>query len=152
MRSGDVLIVVLVLGVMLIWGGAVFRRWFENAPMKPKMEAPRGEPDFEPNEVTELLEGAGFDVLAAKARIPIVMTLNDREQYQSRLYVDYFAEKNDELYLVKVARDRRPLELTGTGIRDALLHYYLLYPDAEGVLYVDMSTNKIKKFTFDIEV
>ncbi|KIL38514.1 hypothetical protein SD70_26115 [Gordoniibacillus kamchatkensis] len=152
MRSGDVLVVVLVLGVLLIWGGIAFRHWFENPPKKQKVQAPLGEPDFEPNEVTELLEGAGFDVLAAKARIPIVMTLNDREQFQSRLYIDYFAEKSDELFLVKVARERKPLELTGTGIRDALLHYYLLYPEAAGVLYVDMDAHKIKKFTFDIEV
>jgi hypothetical protein len=151
MRSGDWLVVVLVLGVFLVWGGVLFRHWFENPPKK-RIQAPQGEPDFEPNEVTELLEGAGFDVLAAKARVPIVMTLNDREQYQSRLYIDYFAEKNDELYLVKVARDRKPLEMTGSGIRDALLPYYLLYPDASGVLYVDMNARKIKKFTFDIEV
>jgi hypothetical protein len=152
MRSNDWIVVILVFVVFLIWGWVRFRYWFENPPKKPRFSVPLGDGAVEPNEVTELLEGAGFDVLAAKTRVPIVMTLNDRETFQSRLYVDYFVEKNEEVYIVKVARDRRPLELTGSGVRDALLPYYLLYPETSGVLYVDMETSKIKKFTFDIEV
>lgn len=152
MRSGDWIVVVLVLGVFLVWGSVRFRHWFENPTQKSRFRVLQGDSEVEPNEVTELLEGAGFDVLAAKARIPIVMTVNDRETFQSRLYVDYFAEKNEELFVVKVARERKPLEMTGSGIRDALLSYYLLYPEASGVLYVDMQTSKIRKFTFDIEV
>lgn len=152
MRNGDWFVILLVFGVLLVWGGSLVRHWFENAPKKPRFTVPEGEEDVEPNEVTELLEGAGFDVVSAKVRIPIVMTLNDGEQYQSRLYIDYFVEKQDELYVVKVARERKPLELTGSGIREALLPYYLLVPDASGVLYVDIDAGKIKKFKFDIEV
>lgn len=152
MRSGDWFVVMLVVIVFLFWGVSSFRHWFENGPKKPRFVVPQGEEDVEPNEVTELLEGAGFDVISAKVRIPIIMTLNDGEQYQSRLYIDYFVEKKDELYVVKVSRERKPLELTGSGIREALLPYYLLVPEASGVLYVDIHAGKIKKFKFEIEV
>lgn len=152
MRNGDWFVILLVSGVLILWGGSLFRRWLEDAPKKRRFSIPEGEEDIESNEVTELLEGAGFDVLSAKVRIPIAMTLNDGEEYQSRLYIDYLVEKQDELYAVKVARDRKPLEMTGSAIREALLPYYLIVPDAAGVLYVDIHAGKIKKFKFDIEV
>lgn len=80
------------------------------------------------------------------------MTLNQKEELYSRLFIDYFAEKEDNLYLVKVARERKPLEMTGSAIRDMLLVYSLLVPEAAGVLYVDMNGRKIKQITFHIEV
>ncbi|MFD0694985.1 hypothetical protein ACFQZT_12835 [Paenibacillus sp. GCM10027628] len=100
----------------------------------------------------ELLEGAGFDVLAGKTKIPITMTVGDSEQLESRLFIDYFVQKNDEIYLVKLAKERKPLEMTGSSVRDMLLPYSLIYPEAAGVLYVDMGQSKIKKITFHIEV
>jgi hypothetical protein len=151
MRSGDWVIIILILAIFCFWASFQFRHWLEHPP-KRQFRIPAGEEEVEPNEVVELLEGAGFDVLAAKARIPMTMTVNDAEEFQSRLYIDYFAEKNEQLFLVKVARERKPLEMTGSGIRDGLLQYYLLYPEAAGVLYVDMTAQKIKKITFHIEV
>ena len=57
-----------------------------------------------------------------------------------------------DVYLVKVAKERKPLEMTGSAVRDMLLPYTLIYPEARGILYVDMTVNKIKKITFHIEV
>ncbi|MFC0214217.1 hypothetical protein ACFFK0_17445 [Paenibacillus chartarius] len=152
MQNGDWLVVVLVVAIIVMWGSVRARRWVERPQQRNRFKVPQGEGEVEPNEVTVLLEGAGFEVVAAKAKIPVVITMNDRDTLQSRLYVDYFAVKDDELFIVKAARERKPLELTGSGVRDALLPYYLLYPEASGVLYVDIHIGKIKKFTFDIEV
>ncbi|MNY81838.1 hypothetical protein D3C86_2236210 [compost metagenome] len=68
------------------------------------------------------------------------------------MFIDYFAEKDGQLLLVKVARERKPLEMTGSGVREMLLPYSLMYPEAEGILYVDLAVQKIKKITFHIEV
>ncbi len=106
---------------------------------------------IEQNETVELLEGAGFDVISAKQRIPVYITVNDTEEFESRLYIDYFARKAGEYYIVKVAKERRPVELKGAAMRDAWLSYSLLYPEASGVLYVDMQTRKIKKISFSVE-
>ncbi|SEG15211.1 hypothetical protein [Paenibacillus sp. UNC499MF] len=154
MQHGDTLILILLLGLLAAWAGISFRKWlyepytdsFQPVRMTDYNEVP------EDDEVVELLIGAGFDVVGGKTKIPISMTLNQKDELYSRLFIDYFAEKEDNLYLVKVARERRPLEMTGSAIRDMLLVYSLLVPEAAGVLYVDMNGRKIKQITFTIEV
>ncbi|MNJ03206.1 hypothetical protein D3C73_1634380 [compost metagenome] len=42
-----------------------------------------------------------------------------------------------------LSRPRKALELTGSGLRDALLPYLLIYPDCSGVLYVNTATSVI---------
>ncbi|MBV6714532.1 hypothetical protein [Paenibacillus chitinolyticus] len=154
MQHGDTLILILLLGLLAAWAGISFRKWlyepyadsFQPVRITDYNEVP------EDDDVVELLIGAGFDVVGGKTKIPISMTLNQKEELYSRLFIDYFAEKEDNLYLVKVARERKPLEMTGSAIRDMLLVYSLLVPEAAGVLYVDMNGRKIKQITFHIEV
>ncbi|MNU00607.1 hypothetical protein D3C72_2437780 [compost metagenome] len=76
--------------------------------------------------------------------------MNDRELLESRLFIDHFAAEEEKLYVVKVARDRKPLDWTGSGLRDQLLVYQLLYPEAEGILYVDPRQKTIEKIRFDV--
>jgi hypothetical protein len=150
MEKGDIMVILMILIVFMGFISLRFRHWLVNPPKK-RFRIPR-DASVVLDDTVELLEGAGFDVLAGKTKIPITMTLNDAEDFESRLFVDYFAQKNDQLYVVKVARERKPLELRGSTIRDMLLPYCLLYPEAAGVLYVDMNQLKIKKITFHIEV
>ncbi|TXK83434.1 hypothetical protein [Paenibacillus sp. N3.4] len=150
MEQGDVTVILLILIVVVGFILTRIGRWL-NQPSKLRSFIPR-QADLPQDDVVELLEGAGFDVLAGKTKIPITMTINDREQLESRLFIDYFAEKDQLIYLVKLANERKPLEMTGSSVRERLLPYRLLYPDAAGVLYVDMALNKIKKITFHIEV
>jgi hypothetical protein len=150
MEKGDVTVILLILIMVvgfLIWR---FQRWLDR-PSRRRMRIPR-QSEIPQDEVVELLEGAGFDVLAGKTKIPITMIINNREQLESRLFIDYFVQKEEQIYLVKVAKERKPLEMTGSSVRDMLLAYSLIYPEAAGVLYVDMAMNKIKKITFHIEV
>ncbi|MGG1515245.1 hypothetical protein ABE504_07515 [Paenibacillus oryzisoli] len=150
MEQGDVKVILLILIIFvgfLFWR---FNKWLKG-PM-PKRVRVRSDADVPQDDVVELLEGAGFDVLAGKTKIPITMTINDRDVLESRLFIDYFAEKDGQLLLVKVARERKPLEMTGSGVREMLLPYSLMYPEAEGILYVDLAVQKIKKITFHIEV
>lgn len=149
MEQGDVSVILLILIVVvgfIIWR---FQRWLDGTSRKRRIprhsEIPR-------DDVVELLEGAGFDVLAGKTKIPITMTVNERDQLESRLFIDYFVQKEEHIYLVKVAKERKPLEMTGSSVREMLLVYSLLYPEAAGMLYVNMEMNKIKKITFHIEV
>jgi hypothetical protein len=150
MEKGDIMVIFMILIVFMGFISLRFRHWLVNPPKK-RFRIPR-DASVVQDETVELLEGAGFDVLAGKTKIPITMTLNDAEDFESRLFVDYFAQKNDQLYVVKVAKERRPMELRGSSIRDMLLPYCLLYPEVAGVLYVDMDQLKIKKITFHIEV
>ncbi|MEW9699122.1 hypothetical protein [Paenibacillus sp. SI8] len=151
MEKGDVIVILLILiGVVcyFIWR---FQRWLQ-PPIKRGFRIPSMSEEIPQDDVVELLEGAGFDVIGGKTKIPITITVDDREQLESRLFIDYFAQKEKKLFLVKVAKERKPLEMTGSSVRDMLLPYSLIYPEAAGVLYVDMGQNKIKKITFHIEV
>jgi hypothetical protein len=149
MEKGDILVILLLIVIFVGFIILRFRNWLITPPKK-RLHFP--EENVPHDETVELLEGAGFDVLAGKTKIPITMTLNEAEDFQSRLYIDYFAQKNEQIYLVKISRERKPMEMTGSSIRDRLLIYCLLYPEAAGVLYVDMDQLKIKKITFHIEV
>lgn len=150
MEQGDVRVILLILiGIIIvvIWR---FKSWF--GPSSRSRGGIPSHANVPQDDVVDLLEAAGFDVLAGKTKIPLTMQINDREQLESRLFVDYFVQKEDLVYVVKVARERKPLEMTGSAIRDMLLPYTLIYPEAHGILYVDMTINKIKKITFHIEV
>lgn len=151
MENGDVSVILLILIIFTVYVAVRFRRWL-STPMKKRFRIPVSAEIPEDDDTARLLEGAGFDVLAGKAKIPITMTVNDRDQLESRYFIDYFVEKDEELYLVKLAKERKPLEMTGSAVRDMLLPYQLIYPEASGILYVDEELQKIKKFTFHIEV
>ena len=151
MEQGDVSVIMLILigaVCLVIWR---FRRWLSGSSRGGGGRIPQ-HADIPVDDVTQLLEGAGFDVLAGKTKIPITISVNERKQLESRLFIDYFVQKDEHMYLVKVARERKPLEMSGSAVRDMLLPYSLLYPEAQGILYVDLTVNKIKKITFHIEV
>ncbi|MFD1905469.1 hypothetical protein ACFSQ7_17605 [Paenibacillus rhizoplanae] len=43
---------------------------------------------------------------------------------------------------------RKELELTGSGLRDYILPYLLIYPDCSGALYVDTVNSNIHVINF----
>lgn len=150
MQKGDVIVLLILVSVFVSWATLRFRNWLEHP--KRKLPVPISD-DIPQDEAVELLEGAGFDILSGKTRIPITITVNEHmEPLYSRLFIDFFVQKNDELYIVKVAKERKYLEMTGSALRDALLSYQLLFPDISGVLYVDLNLQKIKKISFQVEV
>lgn len=66
-------------------------------------------------------------------------------QMYSRLFIDYVATKEEgSIYLVILSRPRKPLDFTGSGLRDTLLPYLLIYPECSGVLYVNVAAGSIQ--------
>ncbi len=96
----------------------------------------------------KLLENAGYNVIDGKQKIPINVWVNDREM-QSRLYIDFLARTDKELFIVKLARARQPINWTGPAIRDQFFMYVLLYKEMQGLLYVDPEAGTIKKIQFE---
>ncbi|WP_438448819.1 hypothetical protein [Gorillibacterium sp. sgz5001074] len=149
MYRGDSLILILLslftAGVLLMW----LRKWI-TAP--PKVQHPVV-PDEEimVTEAVELLEFAGYEVWTGKRKVPITVSVNDRTELETRLFIDHFAAEGDKLYIVKLARDRKPIDRTGSGLRDGLLVYQLLYEQTEGILLVDPKLRTIDKIHFSIE-
>jgi hypothetical protein len=150
MRSGDQLVLLLIIGIIGIGVFIALRKWL-NTVSSPKWELT---PDDEipVTEAVALLEKAGYEVMTTKRKIPIRMFVDEQEELFSRYYVDHFAQSGTELYIVKVARSRKPMDIKGSSIRDQLLHYQLIYIEAAGVLYVDVSLQKIVKIQFELEI
>ncbi|UJF31247.1 hypothetical protein [Paenibacillus hexagrammi] len=151
MEKGDISVILLILIIVMGYMFIRFRSWLYT-PRRRRFPLPESSAEVTQDEAVELLEGAGFDIVAGKAKVPITMIINDHEQLESRYFIDYFVQQDEEVYIVKLARERRPLEMTGSAVRDMLLPYSLIYPEAAGVLYVDLDQRRIKKIKFHIEV
>jgi len=150
-EKGNGLIVLVLFIVLIIFVLRRFGRWLEAPPKRRLLVPSAGE--IPQNDVVELLEGAGFDVLSGKMKLPITIAVNGDATLASQLYIDYLAAKENRLYVVRLARERVPIDwAAGSSVREKLLPYSLIYPEAEGVLYVDMEQRKIKTITFQIEV
>jgi hypothetical protein len=99
------------------------------------------------------LSEEGYVIVSGKQRIPIQISVNaDTEPLQSRLFIDYFAEKDGLYYAVKISKERKPLEMRGSAVRDRLLVYQLVYPQTSGVLYVELGQRKVNLIVFELEI
>jgi hypothetical protein len=97
-------------------------------------------------EVPTLLREFGYEPIEGKKKIPISIHM-DNEPYDSRMFVDYLVMKESLLYVVIVARERKPLRHTGPAIRDYLFPTFLLFRPA-GIVYVDKAKNKVSLVHF----
>lgn len=147
----DWLVMAVVGSLLLIWAYRGFYRWLHQPAGTRGLKLGKGGAIAEDDINVQLLEQAGYEVTSGKHLIPISIDLDGEELGRgSRLYIDYIAEQEDESYIVKTARDRMPMDWTGSGIRDRLLVYSLLLPECDGVLFVDAKERIIRKITFHI--
>jgi hypothetical protein len=149
LQSEDQYVVWLIVIIFAVWGVWKLKHWL-SMPKNRAMLPLHGK--FEIDQTVEWLEQAGYTVLSGKKRIPVAITVDDEQELQSRYYIDYFVRSNRDrkLYAVKLARERKPIPLTGSAVREYLLPYYLLFPELDGVLYVDTSQRAIRRIQFEI--
>ncbi|MNB73184.1 hypothetical protein D3C81_466620 [compost metagenome] len=122
--------------------------WLQSSPRSFLQDRLPLNEDIPPHPAIGLLEQAGYDVIGGRLKIPLSFRVNGTPLY-SRLFVDYVAASDDGTsYLVLLARPRRPLEWTGSGIRDMLLPFLLIYPEVGGVLYVNAPEAAVHVITF----
>lgn len=146
--DGLLMVVIAGIGAFLLYRG--FRSWVR------KPFSLRSGIGFEMNEeilehpAVDMLEQAGYEVVSDKLKVPLTFRV-DGELLHSRLFIDYIAVKNGEFYLVRTARERLPIEWTGSGLRRELLPFLLLYPECAGVLYVDPEQGELKEISLTTE-
>ncbi|MDF2960013.1 MAG: hypothetical protein K0S39_1748 [Paenibacillus sp.] len=152
MKSGDGWILFLILLVVAIWLFLYTRSRMKNIVQQGPIPIPEDDEPVSEDEVTHLLSEEGYTIISGKQRIPIQISVNDdAEPLQSRLFIDYFAEKDGLYYTVKLAKDRKPLEMRGSAVRDRLLVYQLVYPQTSGVLYVELGLRKVNLIVFELD-
>ena len=146
-RQSDIFMLVLLVIALSGWLYWRFKRWLY-APTRIRL--PYDEPSAIPrNEAVRLLEEAGYKVISGKKRIPLIIEMDD-EVLDSRLFVDLFARKDHELYVVRFARERQLIQWTASGIRDKLMIYAYLFKEVHGVLYVDVQEKLVRKIKIDV--
>lgn len=146
----DVIVFILVVAGFLAWGMIAFRRWLYEKPFVKVPESKEAK-DLS-DEAAELLRKHGYDVIHGKWKVQIKVHVDERE-LGSSLFIDYFAKRGSDVYAVKVAKSRKPIDLTvGSTVREHLLPYALLYEETAGVLYVDTNQRKIYQIRFALEL
>jgi hypothetical protein len=108
------------------------------------------EPVDAEDEGVQLIEERGYTVTHGKLKVPITITIDEEEHLYSRLFVDMIAYREGEYYVVLRARERRPIDWTGSGVRDQLLVYSLLIPECRGLLYLDMGAATLYEIEFTL--
>jgi hypothetical protein len=147
-KYGDWLVMLIAGSILIYWLYRMFYRWLHEPPgMNSKLLLSRAEEVREDDENVIFLERAGYEVTHGKYRVPIRIDL-DGQALQSRLFIDLIAEKDGKNDIEKTARDRMPIDWTGSGVRDRLLVYALLMPECEGILFVDQRERTIRTITF----
>lgn len=146
-RYDGLLMVLLGIVIVLLIGYRV-NRWL----MSPQPDLLPGIPinDRIPDHpAIGLLEQEGYEVVGGKVKVNLSFDAGHKP-IRSRLFIDYVASgSNGELYMVKLARERMPVDWTGAGIRDRLMPYLLLYPECAGLLYVDINEGEVHRLTMD---
>jgi len=148
-NAADWLIMAAAGGLIAVWLVRRFHAWLHEPPASRVYRLGEGtEPDPD-DETVRFLTASGYEVVSGKHRVPIEIEV-DGEPMQARLFIDYVAVKDGRMWLVKTARDRKPIDWTGTGVRDRLLVYALLVPTAEGIVYADPKERRLRTITFAI--
>lgn len=146
-QQEDLFFVIILIVVLAVIGWFRFKKWLY-APSRIRLPFP----DYTPvprTEAVSMMEKAGYEVICGKKKVPLLVEVDDIPM-DSRLFVDYFARKGEELYVVKVAKQRQPIEWTGSGVREKLLPYCYLFTETHGVLYVDVEEGSVRKVRMDI--
>ncbi|QWU14763.1 hypothetical protein SAMN04487895_10674 [Paenibacillus sophorae] len=141
--------VMALIGVGLaVWVVYRIYVWLQSSPRSFLQDHIPLNEEINPHPAVSLLEDAGYEVVGGKLKIPLSFNIDGAPLY-SRLFVDYIAAAEDGTqYLVVLARPRRPVEWTGSGVRDILLPYLLIYPGVGGLLYVNAPAATVNVITF----
>lgn len=145
-ERADLWVLLLVVIIVLIWIYYHIRKWL-TSPVNRQLLllADAADP---PEHVARVLEAAGYQMTSGKFKMPLAVRLNG-EKLSSRLYIDGIAESGGDRFLVLLSKSRKPVTLSGSGLRDTFLKYRAAIPAAKGIVYVDTDHEKIYQIIFE---
>lgn len=141
----DKLVIAFLAILILVWILYGLRKWLQEPSADYMPEIVLNE-EIQEHPALDILEREGYEVIGGKLKVPLSFQVNHNTLY-SRLFIDYVAEKQDEVFIVKTSRSRMQVEWTGSGLRDRFLPYLLLYPSCDGLLYVDTEEETVKRIS-----
>lgn len=136
------LLICLIYIIVRPWLPFSLREWWFSPKKKKEPEPLQGA-------IPDILRENGYEPVQEKIKSTIYIDV-DEEEYESRLFFDYIAEKDQQYYLVITARDRKPVRWSGAGLRDFFLASYLAVKPA-AILYVLPEKRLIKTIEIELE-
>ncbi len=150
-KYGDWFIMALAGALLIVWIYRAFYRWLHAPVNMNRITLGKGSAVSDDDDNVKLLRRNGYKVVSAKHVVPIPVELDGAPVGTgARMYIDYMASKDDLTYVVKTARERKPMEWTASGLRDKLLVYALLLQDCAGILYIDAKEGTVRKIVFHL--
>lgn len=104
---------------------------------------------YETDPLEQLLHRKGYRLIRKHIRVPILFSAGD-ETHKTRIFVDGVAKKEGKWYLVRIARARKPLLYTGSGMRDEFIPFALLRK-WDGILYVNLKEESLQQISFQVD-
>ena len=132
--------------IIALWIAAAWRRWRGSRIAKLRADRAMAGEDA----AQQLLEGAGFHIVARQARItwaPLV----DGEPHQTELRADYLVGIDDEIYVAEVKTGDEAPRLATAATRRQLLEYHVAFA-VDGVLLVCPELGTIQRVEFPVPV
>jgi hypothetical protein len=146
MSSYALVIVAMAAAIVTLWIAAAWRRWRGSRIARRRAaRAMAGE-----DAAQQLLEGAGFHIVARQARItwaPLV----DGEPHETELRADYLVGIDDEIYVAEVKTGDEAPRLATAATRRQLLEYHVAFA-VDGVLLVCPELGTIQRVEFPVPV
>ncbi|MEI7024654.1 hypothetical protein [Paenibacillus sp. y28] len=149
MHQGDGWIVVFV--IVVLTAGIVVWLWRYFTSNRLGVSLPEGNLENVSEELAAMLEEYGFEVTGGKIKWPVSVSVDEVELPPAGIIVDAFATRNGQYYVVRIARPSQVMEWNAKSIRDRLLMYALLFPEARGIVYIDPDEDSLHVIEFEID-
>lgn len=102
----------------------------------------------EDEEALQLVEDAGYELIGGKFCMPLHFTLDD-EEIEARIWIDMIVKRDNQWYIVRIARERMKLDWDGSGMKRQWMPYFAAYPESAGLLVVDMLERRVRLIRMD---
>ncbi|MEE0434127.1 MAG: hypothetical protein UDB11_01805 [Peptococcaceae bacterium] len=129
----------LLLGIVVVRYALRQKKRYERRQISRR--AQQGEAEAE-----KLLQRAGYTILDAQVRRPVVMTV-DGERIESYIKADYLVAKKGKDYLVEVKTGKQA-NVRLPQVRRQLFEYQNIFR-TDGILFIDMNKYDMMEVSFD---
>lgn len=144
LKKGDLFVWFLIFNFLILYLLLKYKKKFK---LNRDFKIFKKNVDFK-GELADFLKEEGFEIVEGKTKIPLIIETTAKK-YESRVILDCLVKKDDKLYVVFVAKERKPIRFAGPTLRDAFfMHYLLLHPDA--ILYVDKEKKTFTTIKFTL--
>ena len=142
MLPSDLLLIGILIGAVLIYNIIKFGQ--SHLARRRVLRAGKAEAA-----ARRFLEAQGYSILAVQERVPIVTKVNGKP-HKSHIQADLIVQKGKQLFVVDVKTGEVAQRPASPDNRRQLLEYYLVYR-TDGVLILDMDSEKLYTLEFDIK-